>query len=120
MLSPIPQGPLPSGWEERETSSGRPYYVCHHTRVSQVSEFIQGVEAQMWHSMQMVCGLSKRTSGRFQPALGFRDEVPRRAILLFEYPPPPPKSFNSCEAVVMRFLFSVVVSELVNKIRRKS
>ncbi|CAM9629055.1 unnamed protein product [Scytosiphon promiscuus] len=29
------RGPLPSGWEERVTGTGRPYYVCHETRVSQ-------------------------------------------------------------------------------------
>eukprot|EP00752_Nemacystus_decipiens_P002303 g2179.t1 len=29
------RGPLPSGWERRTTPTGRPYYVCHHTRVSQ-------------------------------------------------------------------------------------
>ncbi|CAM9860502.1 unnamed protein product, partial [Hapterophycus canaliculatus] len=32
------QGPLPSGWEERVTGTGRPYFVCHETRVSQVKD----------------------------------------------------------------------------------
>ncbi|CAM9945423.1 unnamed protein product, partial [Hapterophycus canaliculatus] len=26
--------PLPSGWEERVTAYGRPYYVCHHIRIT--------------------------------------------------------------------------------------
>lgn len=30
------QSPLPAGWEERTTATGRPYYVCHHTRTTQV------------------------------------------------------------------------------------
>lgn len=32
----LKQAPLPSGWEERTAASGRLYYVCHHTRTSQV------------------------------------------------------------------------------------
>ena len=40
--SQLSQGPLPSGWEERTASTGRPYFVCHHTRVSQVNRFDLG------------------------------------------------------------------------------
>ncbi|CAM9942460.1 unnamed protein product, partial [Sphacelaria rigidula] len=28
--------PLPQGWEERTTNTGRKYYVCHDTRITQV------------------------------------------------------------------------------------
>lgn len=28
--------PLPQGWEERMTNTGRKYYVCHETRTTQV------------------------------------------------------------------------------------
>ena len=31
-------GALPPGWEERETSTGRPYFVNHHNRTTQFTD----------------------------------------------------------------------------------
>ena len=31
-------GSLPPGWEKRETSTGRPYFVNHHTRTTQFTD----------------------------------------------------------------------------------
>lgn len=32
------QDPLPAGWQERATAEGRLYYVCPHTRTTQVTQ----------------------------------------------------------------------------------
>ncbi len=34
----IDLGALPPGWEERETSTGRPYFVNHHSRTTQFTD----------------------------------------------------------------------------------
>ena len=40
LLHHIPQdlGPLPSGWEMRQTGSGRPYFVDHNNRTTQFTD----------------------------------------------------------------------------------
>lgn len=64
-ITPEQLGPLPSGWEQRKTASGRDYFVNHNNRTTQFTD--PRLNGQVLNALRRSAATQSTTSGGAQP-----------------------------------------------------